>query len=253
MTAFCNTIDVGVQRNFMLVIKNNTEVSGNGGFALEGLIFDLDGTLIDSVAVYYLMMESVFERLHWPQVSREVMRKAIKDDGFEWGLVLPAESGHSQEELIAAAREVIRDMYPRIFEDRVNMVPGADHLLKELHERKMKMGLVTSTLGRFIEFKLIPLKKCGVRDLFDTVITLDDVKNRKPSGDPLVECAKRLGVDPGKCAYVGDAVGDVVAGKAAGMRTIAVLTGLDNYQALKAKDPDMILESVVQLTKRVSL
>jgi HAD superfamily hydrolase (TIGR01509 family) len=236
----------------MLVIKNNEE-SGKGGFALEGLIFDLDGTLIDSVAVYYLMMESVIERLHWPQVSREVMRKAIKDDGFEWGLVLPAGSGRSQEELMAAAREVIRDMYPRIFEDRVNMVPGADHLLKELHERNVKLGLVTSTLGRFIEFKLIPLKKCGVRDLFDTVITLDDVRNRKPSGDPLVECAKRLGVDPGKCAYVGDAAGDIVAGKAAGMKTIAVLTGLDDYPALKAKDPDMILESVIQLTKRMTL
>jgi HAD superfamily hydrolase (TIGR01509 family) len=236
----------------MLVVKNN-EGSGNGGFALEGLIFDLDGTLIDSVAVYYVMMESVFERLHWPHVSREVMRKAIKDDGFEWGLVLPEGSGRSQEELIVAAREVIRDMYPRIFEDTVNMVPGADHLLKELHERNVKLGLVTSTLGRFIEFKLIPLKKCGVRDLFDTVITLDDVKNRKPSGDPLVECAKRLRVDPGKCAYVGDAAGDIVAGKAAGMKTIAVLTGLDDYEALKAKDPDMILESVAQLTKRVRL
>jgi HAD superfamily hydrolase (TIGR01509 family) len=167
--------------------------------------------------------------------------------------VLPEGSGRSQEELIVAAREVIRDMYPRIFEDTVNMVPGADHLLKELHERNVKLGLVTSTLGRFIEFKLIPLKKCGVRDLFDTVITLDDVKNRKPSGDPLVECAKRLRVDPGKCAYVGDAAGDIVAGKAAGMKTIAVLTGLDDYEALKAKDPDMILESVAQLTKRVRL
>ena len=97
-----------------------------GGFALEGLIFDLDGTLIDSVGIYYTMMESVFERLHWPRVSREIMRKAIKDDGFEWGLVLPAGSGRSKEDLIAAAREVIRDMYPRVFEDRVNVVPGAD-------------------------------------------------------------------------------------------------------------------------------
>ena len=236
----------------MVVIRNSTERSANAGIALEGLIFDLDGTLIDSVAVYYVMMESVFERLHWPQVSREIMRNAIKDDGFEWGLVLPAGSGRSQEELIAAAREVIRDMYPRVFEDRVNMVPGADHLLKELHGRNMKLGLVTSTLGRFIEFKLIPLKKCGVRELFDTIITLDDVKNRKPSGDPLVECARRLGVDPGKCAYVGDATGDIVAGKAAGMKTIAVLTGLDDYRALQEKDPDMILESVTQLTKRMS-
>jgi HAD superfamily hydrolase (TIGR01509 family) len=237
----------------MLFLRNDAEKSGNGGIALEGLIFDLDGTLIDSVGVYYIMMESVFERLHWPQVSREVMRKAIKDDGFEWGLVLPAAPGRSEEELIAAAREVIRDMYPRVFEEMVNVVPGADRLLKKLHDRKVRLGLVTSTLGRFIEFKLSPLKRCGVHHMFHSVITLDDVKNRKPSGDPLVECARRLGVNPGNCAYVGDATGDVVAGKAAGMRTIAVLTGLDDYQALKEENPDLILDSVSLLPERLSL
>ena len=237
----------------MLILKQETEKAGVGGFALEGLIFDLDGTLIDSVGIYYTMMESVFERLHWPRVSREVMRKAIKDDGFEWGLVLPAGSGRSKEDLIAAAREVIRDLYPRVFEDRVEVVPGADQVLSKLHEREVKLGLVTSTLGRFIEFKLIPLKRCGVHHLFHSVITLDDTKNRKPSGDPLLECAKRLGENPEKCAYVGDTTGDIVAGKAAGMRTIAVLTGLDDYQALKGEGPDMILESVSQLPERLNL
>jgi HAD superfamily hydrolase (TIGR01509 family) len=237
----------------VLFLKNNTEKTGNGGFVLESLIFDLDGTLIDSVGIYYVMMESVFEKLHWPRVHREVMRKAIKDDGFEWSLVLPVRTGRSNEDLIASAREVIRAMYPRVFEDKVDVLPGVEHLLKELHERNVKLGLVTSTLGRFIEFKLIPLKKCGVRDLFQSVITLDDVKNRKPSGDPLVECARRLGVNPGKCAYVGDASGDIVAGKAAGMRTIAVLSGLDDYQSLKGEEPDIILDSVSQLAERLSL
>ncbi len=237
----------------MLFLKKDALKAGDGGIALESLIFDLDGTLIDSVGVYYTMMESVFDRLHWPRVSREVMRKAIKDDGFEWGLVLPTESGRSEEELIAAAREVIRDMYPRVFEDTVNVVPGADELLRKLYDRKVKLGLVTSTLGRFIEFKLIPLKRCGVHHLFHSVITLDDVENRKPSGDPLLECARRLGENPETCAYVGDTTGDIVAGKAAGMRTIGVLTGLDDYQALRGEDPDLILDSVSQLPERLNL
>ena len=237
----------------MLFLKHRTGQAGDGGMTLEGLIFDLDGTLIDSVGIYYIMMETVFERLHWPQVPREVMRKAIKDGGFDWDLVLPASTGRTTEELIASAREVIREMYPRVFEDDVALVPGAEPLLKRLHERNVKLGLVTSTLGRFIEFKLIPLKKCGLRDLFQSVITLDDVKNRKPSGDPLVECARRLGQTPEKCAYVGDATGDIVAGKAAGMKTIAVLTGVDDYEALKAEGPDMILDSVSQLMERLSL
>ncbi len=237
----------------MLFLKNDTEQSGNGGFALESLIFDLDGTLIDSVPIYFVMMESVFDRLHWPRVSREIMRNAIKDGGFDWGLVLPTGTGHTEEDLIASARVVIREMYPRVFEDEVDLVPGAEHLLKKLHARNVKLGLVTSTLGRFIEFKLIPLKRYGLSDLFQSVITLDDVKNRKPSGDPLLECARRLGETPEKCAYVGDATVDIVAGKAAGMKTIAVLTGVDDYEALKGEDPDVILDSVSQLAERLSL
>ena len=237
----------------MLFLKNSTGKAGDGGIALEGLIFDLDGTLIDSVGTYYIMMESAFEWLHWPRVSREVMRKAIKDGGFDWDLVLPSGTGATTEDLIASARDVIREMYPRVFEDDVDLVPGAEHLLRKLHVRNVKLALVTSTLGRFIEFKLIPLKKHGLRDLFQTVITLDDVKNRKPSGDPLLECARRLGESPEKCAYVGDATVDIVAGKAAGMRTIAVLTGVDDYEAIKAEGPDMILDSVSQLTDWLSL
>jgi len=233
-----------------LFLKTNND---GGGFNLEGLIFDLDGTLIDSIEVYYTMMKTVFERLCWPKVPRKVMRKAIKDDGFEWGFVVPPGSSRSDDELIAEAREVIREVYPHVFEDTVHMVPGADKLLRRLHEHRVKLGLVTSTLARFIEFKLIPLKKCGVHDLFHTVITLDDVENRKPSGDPLLECARRIGENPGKCAYVGDTTGDMVAGKAAGMRTIGVLTGLDDYEALKAEGPDMIVESVSQLPERLSL
>jgi len=237
----------------MLILKGDPKKAMDGAMALAGLIFDLDGTLIDSVGIYYVMMETVFERLHWPQVSRAVMRKAIRDGGFDWDLVLPAGTGRTAEELIASAREVIREMYPRVFEEDVAVVPGAEALIKELHKRNVKLGLVTSTLGRFIQFKLIPLKKCGLHDLFQSVITLDDVKNRKPSGEPLLECARRLGEPPGKCAYVGDASVDMAAGKAAGMKTIAVLTGVDDYEALKAEDPDLILNSVSQLMEYLSL
>jgi HAD superfamily hydrolase (TIGR01509 family) len=237
----------------MLLLKNSTGNADSGVLALESLIFDLDGTLIDSVEIYYVMMETVFEKLGWPCVSRVVMRKAIQDGGFDWDLVLPSGTGRTTEELIASARDVIREMYPRVFENDVDLVPGAEVLLKKLHERKVKLALVTSTLGRFIEFKLIPLKKRGLRDLFQSIITLDDVKNRKPSGDPLVECARRLGEDPEKCAYVGDATVDIVAGKAAGMKTIAVLTGVDDYEALKGENPDMILDSVAELNERMNL
>jgi len=95
----------------MLILKQETEKAGVGGFALEGLIFDLDGTLIDSVGIYYTMMESVFERLHWPRVSREDMRKAIKDDGFEW---VEIKSRHRLRPGMFVAQVVGKSMEPAI-------------------------------------------------------------------------------------------------------------------------------------------
>jgi phosphoglycolate phosphatase-like HAD superfamily hydrolase len=92
-----------------------------------------------------------------------------------------------------------------------------------------------------------PLMNSGVAELFDAVITSDDVEKRKPAPDPLIVCAEQLDLQPFNCVYVGDTATDMKAGKAARMRTVGVLTGFDDYESLNRENPDAIIDSVQKL------
>jgi HAD superfamily hydrolase (TIGR01509 family) len=111
----------------------------------------------------------------------------------------------------------------------------------------MKLGLVTTTPRQDLIHKLYPLRRAGVDDLFEVTITTDDVKEKKPAAEPLIECGRRLGISMNRSVYIGDACIDIRAGKAAGMKTIGVLTGLDDYDSLMEEGPDAIIDSVREL------
>jgi phosphoglycolate phosphatase-like HAD superfamily hydrolase len=98
-----------------------------------------------------------------------------------------------------------------------------------------------------------PLQQAGVEELFEVIITTDDVLKRKPAPDPLITCAQQLDMRPGNCVYVGDTATDIKAGKAAGMRTIGVLTGFDEYDTLEKEKPDAIMESVRNLLEVIDV
>ena len=79
------------------------------------------------------------------------------------------------------------------------------------------------------------------------VIAADDVPRKKPAADPLLECCQRLGVRAEDSVYVGDSRTDVQAGIAAGMKTVAVLTGFDLKDALIRENPDAVIDSIADL------
>ena len=97
--------------------------------------------------------------------------------------------------------------------------------------------------------KLVPLEQAGIDKLMEFIITADDVLKKKPAAEPLVLGSAKLGVASGKCAYVGDTRVDVRAGKAAGMKTVGVLTGFDDYDTLSNEKPDAIIDSIAQLNQ----
>jgi HAD superfamily hydrolase (TIGR01509 family) len=218
-----------------------------GKINVECVMFDLDGTLIDSSEAYFKIIEIAFARLDLPPVSRRVILKAMEDGQINWKVVLPAEMHACMDGVVAKTRAVIDLIYPSIFREDVCLVPGADEILRRIASRGLKMGLVTTTGRRHLAEKLRPLRDAGIDQLLELVITTDDVAARKPAPDPLIECAKRLGVAVGNSVYVGDTRVDMMAGKAAGMKTVGVLTGFDDYETLKQERPDAILASVSDL------
>jgi len=220
---------------------------------VDAVIFDMDGTLIDSIDIYFEIVEIALKRLELPQVSRKKILDAAETGDFNWDLILPDEVKNKKDEIIAAAWEVINEIAPQMFAEKLELIRGADTILQNISASIPKIGLVTSTQRQYLKNKMQPLKSAGVDKLFEVIITSDDVANRKPDPDPLIECAKRLDVNPGKCVYVGDTRTDMQTGKAAGMRTVGVLTGFDDYESLNKETPDAIIDSVRNLTEVIAV
>ena len=214
---------------------------------VAAVIFDLDGTLIDSIDIYFSIVEKALERLNLPGVPRSRILAAAESEDFKWELVLPPDALKRKEEIIDEAWEVINEIAPQMFADDLELIPGAAGMVEILASNGLKIGLVTSTQRKYLETKMQPLKIGGVDRLFEVIITSDDVEKRKPAPDPLVACARQLDMKPGNCVYVGDTTTDIKAGKAAGMQTIGVLTGFDEYEALEKERPDAIIENIQHL------
>ncbi len=216
-------------------------------------IFDLDGTLIDSIDIYFRIVENALERLDLPPVSRSKILRAAESEDFKWQLVLPQEVLNRKENIIDEAWAIINEIAPQMFADDLDIIQGADGILKMMSANGLKMGLVTSTQKHYLETKMLPLKNAGVDKLFEVIITSDDIKQRKPAPDPLLACAQQLELKPANCVYVGDTTTDMQSGKAAGMRTVGVLTGFDDYESLKKERPDAIIDSIANLTEVLAI
>ena len=158
-------------------------ITGGTKLLVDAVIFDLDGTLIDSIGIYFKIVDIVFERLNLPSVSREAIMEAVKDGDFDWECVLPDNVKDRKDEIIADAVEIIFEIYPRMFGKDLKLIQGADRVLKTISFDGLRIGLVTSTPQQGMVHKMQPLKKAGVDKLFEAIITTDDVKNKKPAAE----------------------------------------------------------------------
>ena len=224
----------------------------NSSLIVDAAIFDLDGTLIDSSEMYFTVTEELLKRLGLPPVPRKVLLEKMREGVGGWGDLFPNEPESQKKQLAQEAGRIYKEIAPRMFQQNLKMIPGATETLKQISARGMKIGLVTLTHLKYLNDKLYPLKKAGVADLIESIICIEDVPRVKPAPDSLIECAKRMNVSTAKCVYIGDSDIDIKAGRAAGMKTVGVLTGMDNYETLKKEDPDVIVDSVVDLLKIIT-
>jgi HAD superfamily hydrolase (TIGR01549 family) len=218
---------------------------------VDALMLDLDGTILDSAAIYYNIVAQVLDKLELPQVSRRVLRKAAESGEFDWATVFPEQVHGDLGELTGKARELVEHIAPRMFAKDNKLVPGAADVLARAAGQGLTLAIVTSTPGKHLALKLKPLESSNIHHLFSEIITTDDTARKKPDAEPLVLCCNRLGIAPGKSVYVGDTWLDIRAGKAAGTQTIGVLTGFDDYESLEKEAPDVILESIARLPEAI--
>ncbi len=214
---------------------------------VQSVMFDLDGTLIDSVPAYFQLMQSILQTVGLPPAPRPLIAEFMTRGLSVLEKMIPEEKQHQKEVLIEQCITVGRRMSWEMFRDQVGLIPGVDSLFAAIAHRKIPIAVVSSTERSNMNRKLIPLKRRGIKDYLAVTIAIEDAPKKKPAPDPLIVCARKLGVSPHRCVYVGDSHVDIQAGRAARMLTIGVLTGLDDRRTLEREDPTMIMESVADL------
>ena len=205
----------------------------------RAVLFDLDGTLIDSIDLIVNSARYAFEKCGHPIPSTEQWVADL-------GMPLRAMFGRFVEdeavmaELVAGYRE-----YQLAHHDRlVRPYEEVESTLGTLHERGFKLAVVTSK-GEPLAHR--GLAHVGLDGFFDVVVGLESCTRHKPHPEPVHIALDRLGLPPQAAAFVGDSPHDMNAGRAAGVTTIAALWGPFSREQLAVSEPDYYIERMGEL------
>jgi pyrophosphatase PpaX len=202
---------------------------------LQTALFDLDGTLIDSIR---LILDSYHHTLTEHKLPARTDEDWLKGVGTPLSVQFSEwrESPETLEALIATYREYNLKHH----DNMVTVYPGVLEAVREIKAAGLQTGLVTSKnrLGALRGLKLV-----GLEALMDVLVCADEVTNPKPHPEPVEKAVALLGADPASTVYVGDSVHDMHSGRAAGVKTAAALWGPFGRDHLESASPDYWLES----------
>ena len=211
---------------------------------LTTFLFDLDGTLLDSIR---LILDSYHHTLrvhgHAPRSDAEWLAGVgtpLRVQFRDW-----THDPVTMEAMIAT----YRDFNLANHDTMASAYPGVVEAVKSVHRRGIRMGIVTSKNRAGAERGL---KLMGLEQEFSLIIGADDVVNPKPHPEPVLKALDQLGVSAEESVYIGDSVHDMHSGKAAGVRTAAVLWGPFGRQDLVHTEPTWWLERPEELAELVS-
>jgi len=187
---------------------------------MKSLIFDLDGTLVDTVYAHVFAWQRALDEAGLPIDGWRINRRI----GISGGLFTRAVAREAGHALTDAEAESIQRRHGELFRELLperRPLPGARELLTFLRKEGVTHGIATSGRRPEIDASLDVLDV--PRDMI--VVERGDVLRAKPEPDLFLVCAERLGVEIRDCYVVGDAVWDLLAARRAGMPSVGLLTG----------------------------
>jgi 2-phosphoglycolate phosphatase len=203
-------------------------------------VFDLDGTLVDTKLDIALALQKVMGEAGFPKPGLDEVKNAIgggarkalfKLTGLEGGILDPM-------------LKEFTTLYEEMCCDNTVVYQGAEELLKKLNGLGIKLAVVTMKF-RAPSHKI--LAHHGLIDLFDTVLTFDDLEKRKPDPDSLFMLQRKFSVSPEDTLMVGDSMTDLDYAKAAGVDACAVTFGYGVLEDMKAAVPRYLIDSFLEM------
>jgi beta-phosphoglucomutase-like phosphatase (HAD superfamily) len=217
---------------------------------IKAFFIDFDGVLVDSTKAYVKATTIALENIR----NRNIHKEKIRDISLE--IARRLDLGFSREKLLDGVVSIAPNMNTKFLDIwlktwneaclwEVDPILGVHEILTHL-SKQYPLALVTL---RHIKKSLIKdqLERLELNKFFKVIITALDVKKPKPNPESFFEGSRKLNVKIQDCAIVGDSITDIRAGKASGTKTIAVLSGIFNENALRKEKPDLIINNITEI------
>ena len=199
---------------------------------IENFIFDIDGTLIDTIDMYMPAMIDTLAQHGHPVAPDKVEQTKHELFGITGRDALRL-AGISEDEIPAIQQDWFKLAYQRA--DRAKVIEGIPEMLNTLANRKdAKIAIATSKLAD--EYQEHFVNKYDFAKLFKVAITSADTKKHKPAPDPILAAMDKMGADPATTVYVGDTINDMKAAHAAGAKFAGALYSSANPDSIKDAD-----------------
>jgi HAD superfamily hydrolase (TIGR01549 family) len=213
---------------------------------IEAIFFDIDGTLSDSDDQ---IIEEIVRRMRFLHfLWKDPLLRKFARSTVSWSMTFFNSTYHIVDRL--GLDNFIAKIFPHKhvqnkddFEKDFSLISGVEKTVAMLHAR-YRLGIVSARSEAGV---LYFLKKFSLEDYFDVIVSAQTCYYTKPFPHPLLFAAEMVKVLPEKCLMVGDTIVDILAGKAAGMKTIGVLCGFGTLKELRKAAADFILSSPVEL------
>ena len=208
------------------------------------MLFDLDGTIIDSIALILASYRHTLTAHGFAQIADADWMRGVGTP-LRVQLTPWARSPEHLAELALTYREHNLAHHDQM----ITAYPGVVELVRQIQRRGLATGVVTS---KNREGTRRGLALVGLDETFDVLVCADDVVQPKPHPEPVLKAVAQLGADPATTLFVGDSIHDLHSGRAAGVLTGAVLWGPFTRADLASAEPDFWFSDVAEMEKLVA-
>ena len=208
---------------------------------LKAVLFDLDGTLIDSKRDIAASANATRQHYGFAPLPEDVVGTFV---GYGIMALLSKAVETEDNTRLKEAHQIFKDHYRTHCVDFTRPYPGTFELLDLLKEKRVKMAVISNKPQEFTD---LILKKLDLSDYFELAFGPEATVNKKPHPEPLLTALERMGAKPSEGVMIGDSPVDIEAARAAKMLVGVITHGYVSKEVLNASDPDWLVDSLEEL------